>query len=99
LKGGVSVTTKSILRQSKPVNVREAQATLSRLIRSKNPSLVLSHGKPVCFLVPYEEMLDLLEMLDDLKDRKLLEEIARARSEYTEGKAVPVERLFRKMGL
>jgi hypothetical protein len=44
-------------------------------------------------------MLDLLEMLDDLKDQRLLEEIARARSEYTEGKAVPAERLFRKMGL
>jgi antitoxin (DNA-binding transcriptional repressor) of toxin-antitoxin stability system len=93
------VTTKSILRQSKPVNVREAQAGLSRLIRSKKPSLVLSHGKPVSFLVPYEEMLDLLDMLDDLKDRKLLEEIARARSEYAGGKEVPAEKLFRKMGL
>ena len=93
------MTTKSILRQSKPVNVREAQAKLSRLIRSKWTSLVLSHGKPVSFLVPYEEMLDLLEMLDDLKDQKLIEEITRARSEYAEGKAVPAERLFRKMGL
>ena len=93
------MTTKSILRQSKPVNVREAQARLSRLIRSKKCSLVFSHGKPVSFLVPYDEMLDLLEMLDDLKDQKLIEEIARARSEYAEGKAVPAERLFRKMGL
>lgn len=93
------MTTKSILRQSRPVNVREAQANLSRLIRSKKPSLVLSHGKPVSFLVPYDEMLDLLDMLDELKDQKLLEEIARARSEYAEGKAVPAERLFRKIGL
>ena len=93
------MTAKSLLRQSKPVNVREAQATLSRLIRSKKPSLVLSHGKPVSFLVPYEEMLELLERLDDLKDQKLLDEIARARLEYAEGKAVPAERLFRKMGL
>ncbi len=93
------MTTRSILRRSKPVNVRQAQATLSRLIRSKTPSLVLSHGKPVSFLVPYEEMLDLLEMLDELRDQKLLEEITRSRSEYTKGKAVPAERLFRKLGL
>ena len=93
------MTARSLLRQSKPVNMREAQATLSRLIRSKKPSLVLSHGKPVSFLVPYEEMLELLERLDDLKDQKLLDEIARARLEYAEGKAVPAERLFRKMGL
>jgi antitoxin (DNA-binding transcriptional repressor) of toxin-antitoxin stability system len=93
------MTARSLLRQSKPVNVREAQATLSRLIRSKKPSLVLSHGKPVSFLVPYEEMLELLERLDDLKDQRLLDEITRARLEYAEGKAVPAERLFRKMGL
>jgi len=93
------MTTKSILRQSKPVNVREAQAGLSRLIRSKKPSLVISRGKPVSFLVPYEEMLDLLEMLDDLKDQKLLEEISLARLEYIEGKEVPAEKLFQKIGL
>lgn len=91
--------TSSILKRARPVNVREAQAKLSRLIRSKTPSLVLSHGKPVSFLVPYEDMLDLIEMTEELKDRRLLEEIARARSEYAEGKAVPAEMLFKKMGL
>ena len=90
---------KSLLKEAKPVNVREAQARLSRLIHSKTPSLVTSHGKPVSFLVPYEEMLDLLEMLDELKDKRLLEEIARARSEYIEGKGVPAEKVFKKMGL
>lgn len=92
------MTATSLLRKAKPVNVREAQAKLSQLIRSKSPSMVLSHGKPVSFLVPYEEMLDLLEMLDELKDEKLIQEIARGRTEYAQGKAVPAERLFRKMG-
>lgn len=89
----------NLLRNAKPVNVREAQAQLSKLIRSKSPSMVLSHGKPVSFLVPYEDMLDLVETLDELKDKKLLGEIERARTEYAQGKQVPVERLFRKMGL
>lgn len=93
------MTTAALLRNAKPVNVREAQAKLSQLIRSKSPSMVLSHGKPVSFLVPYEEMLDLVEMLDELKDTKLLRELARARAEYAGRKAVPAERLFRKMGL
>ncbi|MEE8493809.1 MAG: hypothetical protein V3S25_07175 [Nitrospirales bacterium] len=93
------MTAASLLRKAKPVNVREAQATLSRLIRSKSPSMVLSHGKPVSFLVPYEDMLDLLDMLEELKDAKLLQEIARARSEYASGKAVPAGRLFKKLGL
>jgi antitoxin (DNA-binding transcriptional repressor) of toxin-antitoxin stability system len=91
--------TAALLRKAKPVNVREAQAKLSQLIRAKSPSMVVSHGKPVSFLVPYAEMLDLLDLIDELKNKKLLGEIARARSEYAGGKAVPAERLFRKMGL
>ena len=61
--------------------------------------MVLSHGKPVSFLVPFEDMLDLVETLDELKDKKLLGEIERARTEYAQKKEVPAERLFKKMGL
>lgn len=93
------VSLSSLLWNARPVNVREAQAQLSKLIHSKSPSMVLSHGKPVSFLVPYEDMLDLVEALDELKDKKLLGEIKRARTEYAQGKAVPAERLFKKMGL
>lgn len=93
------MTARSLLREAKPVNVREAQAGLSRIIRSKKPSMVVSRGKPVSFLVPYEEMLDLLDTLDELKDARLFDEIARARHEYAEGKAVPAERLWKKLGL
>ena len=65
------------------------QSALVRAIRSLR----------VSFLVPYEDMLDLLDMLEELKDAKLLQEIARARSEYASGKAVPAGRLFKKLGL
>ncbi len=89
----------TLLRKAKPVSVREAQAKLSQLIRLKSPSMVVSHGKPVSFLVPYEDMLDLVEMLDELKDTRLVKEIERARGEYAKGTAVPVERMFRKLGM
>ena len=89
----------SLVRKAKPVNVRDAQAQLSKLIRSKTPTMVLSHGKPVSFLVPYEDMLNFVDTLDELKDKKLLREIERARIEYGQAKAVPAGRLFRKMGV
>ena len=93
------MSSTNLLRNAKPVTVREAQAQLSKLIRSKSPSMVLSHGKPVSFLIPYDDMLDLVEALDELKDQQLLKEIERARTEYVRGGAVPAERLFKKMGL
>lgn len=92
------MSANNLLRKARPVNVREAQAQLSKLIRLKSPSMVLSHGKPVSFLVPYEDLLDLVETLNALKDQKLFGEIKQARKEYAQGKAVPAERLFKKMG-
>jgi hypothetical protein len=59
----------------------------------------MPHGKPDSFLVRYDDMRALIETLDELKDKKLLGEIERARAEYNQGKSVPAERLFNKMGL
>jgi len=78
-----------ILGKAKSVDVREAQAQLLKLIKSKSFSMVLSHGKPLSFLVPYEDMLNLVETLDELKDKFFFGEISRARKEYAQVKAVP----------
>ena len=59
----------------------------------------MPHGKPISFFVSYEDRLDLIETVDELKDKKLLGEIERARVEYKQDQSVPAERLFKKMGL
>jgi len=43
-------------------------------------------------------MLETLEVLEELKDKRRIEEIARARKEYEEDLFVPAERLFKKLG-
>ncbi|GJL55067.1 MAG: hypothetical protein NPIRA02_21990 [Nitrospirales bacterium] len=87
----------NLLHKAKPVNVLEARSQLSKLIKSKVPSLVVFRGKPVSFLVPSIDMLDLVEAIDELKDKKLLRQIKRARKEYAIRKSVPAERLFQKI--
>jgi hypothetical protein len=88
----------NLLKKAKPVNMREAQAQLPKLIRAKCPCKVFSHGKPVSFLVSYEDMMDILETLDELEDQQLLREVKLARKEYAIGKSVPAESLFKKLG-
>ena len=92
------MTYRSLFKKAVPVNVKEAQAKISSLIKSNIPSLVISHGKPVAFLIPYEEMLEFLDMLEELKDQRLLQQIAKARLEYKQGKKIPAENLFEKLG-
>ncbi len=88
------MSRKNLLQKSNAIDVGEAQAQLSKLIRSKTPSMVLLDGKPVSVLVPYEDMVDLVEILDELADDKFLGEIKRARKEYAKGKAVSAEHLL-----
>ncbi|MEK6682591.1 MAG: hypothetical protein AABY79_11580 [Nitrospirota bacterium] len=90
--------TKAIFKKARTAGIREVQAKLSKLIGEGTLTIITSHGKPKSFLIPYEEMLDLLEILDELKDDRLIEEIARARKEYDEGKWAPAERLFERLG-
>lgn len=92
------VTSRALLKKAKSVGVREAQAKLSRLVESKSPAIITSHGIPKSFLISYDDMLEILEVLEELKDKRLIEEIARARKEYEEGLFVPVERVFKKLG-
>ena len=42
----------SLVRKAKPVNVRDAQAQLSKLIRSKSPTMVLSMANQCRSLFP-----------------------------------------------
>ena len=92
------VTSRALLKKAKSVGVREAQAKLSRLVESSSPAIITSHGIPKSFLISYYDMLEILDVLEELKDRRLIEEIAGARKEYEEGFSVPAERLFKKLG-
>jgi hypothetical protein len=93
------MTYRSIFRDAKPVNMREAQAGLSKLAKSSKPSLIISHGKPLSFIIPYDEMLEVLDMVEELRDVRLIKGIALARSEYENGNEVGAEGLFRRLGL
>ena len=88
------MSASNLLRKARPVNLRAARAQLSTLIRSKQLTVFLSNSKPVSYLVSYEDMLDLVEILDELQDKKHLGEIARARKDYAQGKAVSADRLL-----
>lgn len=57
--------------KAQSVDVPEAQARLSKLIKSKSTYRVFTHGKPVSRLMPYEDMLHLVGTLDELQDKKI----------------------------
>ncbi len=50
-------------------------------------------------MIDYEELIEILDILDELNDLVLLEEIALGRKEYAETGGIPLEKLGEDLGL
>jgi len=97
ISGGAKVTAIGFVREGKYVGVRELRSNLSKMLKSKQAYFVTDHGKPVKAMVPYEVLLELLELLEEFKDKTLLQEVAQGRREYREGGWVPARRLRKQL--
>ena len=91
------MTAIGFVREGKYVGVRELRGNLAKMLKSRQSYFVTDHGKPVKAMIPYEVLLELLEILDELKDKTLTQEVARGRKEYAAGGWVPASRLKNKL--
>lgn len=87
------------LLRAEPIGVRELKNKLSAVLRRGKPRIVTERNKPRHVLVPYEDMVELVEILDELSDPRLLKQIAEGRKGYREGKSVPIEATAKALGL
>lgn len=60
--------------------------------------IVTDHGVPVSVNLPYDEMLELLDVLDEIEDKNTLKAVAKGRHDIRSGlKSVLVKNLFNKI--
>ena len=86
-----------LVKDARYVGVRELRENLANAVKSRRFIFVTDHGKPVKAMVPYEMLLELIEVLEELKDKTLLQEIKQGRKEYEQGGWVPASRLKQKL--
>ena len=91
------MTAIGFVKEGKYVGVRELRGNLAKMLKSRQAYFVTDHGKPVKALIPYEVLLELLEILEELKDKALIQEVAQGRKEYAAGGWVPASRLKNKL--
>jgi hypothetical protein len=77
-------TTMEILK-AKPIAVKNLRKDLFNIVKGKEPYLVTTDGERQMFLLPYEDVIEILETLEESRDVVLREEITRARNEYNQG--------------
>ena len=87
----------SLVREGEHIGIRELRQNLPKVLHGRRTYFVTDHGKPVRVMLPYEVFLELLEILDELKDKALMQEIAQGRVEYQRGGWIPIARLKRSL--
>lgn len=82
------------------VGTRDLRKNLTKILKElqeeKETIVVTSQGKPAGVLLPVEEYVALLETIQDLHDKNLLESIAAARREIEEGKGITAREYLEK---
>ncbi len=87
------------LLRAEPIGVKELKNHLSAVLKRSKPRVVTDHNKPRHFLIPYEDMVEIVELLDELSSTKLIKQIAEARESYRKGRWVPLETTAKDLGL
>ena len=50
------------------VGIRDLKEHLSEFLRKEKPVVVTDHGEPINVIVSYEEMIELLDIIDEMED-------------------------------
>lgn len=87
------------IMKAEHVGVRELKESMSRSVRMRKPRIVTVNGKPAQFMIPYQDMVELLEMFEEFKNDRIRTEVRNGRAAYREtGRGVSAKRLWEKFG-
>ena len=82
------------------IGVKDLRDHVSKYMRDNQVYLVTRHGRPAKFLVPYEDMAELIDIMDELSDPETLRMVAEGRKAIAKGtKGVPVKKVWQRLGI
>lgn len=89
--------SKSLLK-ARHVGIRELKANLSKFLKENTTMVITDHGTPTNVIVSYDDIIELVDVLDELMDKATLRSVQEGRNAIAAGsKGVPVSNLFNKM--
>lgn len=85
------------------LSISEARNQLTRLagrLRVNQETVeVTSRGKPVLAILPWDLYESMVETMEVMADKDLLEQVRRGIREYKAGKGIPLEEAKKRLGL
>lgn len=85
------------LLRAKSIGVRNFRDRASRFIRKHEFLIITEHGTPTSVLLPYTDVLEIVDILEELEDRKTVKIIAEGRRAIKKGaKGILASKAFKQ---
>ena len=80
------------------MGVKDFRDHLAGALKKPNMLIVTQHGQPSKVVIDYEDMLELVDVLDELRDASTMQAVLEGKEAIRRGaKGIPVTRLFKKI--
>jgi len=91
------MTLGNALLKAKSIGVRNFRDKVSRLIHTHEIFVVTEHGSPTSVLLPYDDVLEIVDVLDELRDKDALKAVAQGRKAIGRGvKGILASKILKK---
>lgn len=92
------MTVVQALLRAKHIGVRDLREHLSKRLKGKKAIIITEHGTPTKVILSYEDVVELIEVLDEFQDKAAIQAVQEGRKEIKRGaEGVPVSRLFNRI--
>lgn len=92
------MTVTSALLNARYIGVRELREHLSKRLKDRKAIVVTEYGMPTKVILSYQDVVELIEVLDELQDQTAVQSVREGRSAVKAGaQGIPVSRLFRRV--
>ena len=92
------MTLSSALLKASHIGIRDLKMHLSEKLKTQKPLVVTDHGRPTQVIIPYGDIVELAEILEELRDPQLIKAVQLSRKNEKEAlKESPAADLFHKI--
>ena len=92
------MTIATALLNARYIGVRELREHLSNRIKGNKAIVVTDHGTPTKVILSYRDVVELIEVMDELRDQAAVQSVQEGRKAIRSGsEGVPVNRLFKQI--
>ena len=92
------MTVSTALLNAKYVGIRDLREHLSKRLKGDKVIIVTEHGTPTKVILSYQDVVELIEVLEELRDHVALQSVQEGRKAIHGGTGgIPVSRLFNRM--